>query len=933
MFSLNSAIDSALSNNASGITVTMNGVDYTGLNLTGLETIHAPCEFIVRLLSTENAGIENVLNQQVTLQWVNNNGISRVLQLYVGEVRYLQATAQQEAVIELGLTAHWGLLRHLQAPHLLPNQSVVDVARTLLTQQGYAASDLVLHLSQEYPVRPMSLEIEHESALDFLQRLLASEGISLVSEWDESGNETLYLIDNQQGFLQNNTELSFNPHRGLSVVGENDTNTVFSIERLDTVRTSSVMAHDSHAEVSPRIIPSAQHGEDDDKAVRHHFGTHSLAPNSPMWHAKIRQQIEQSQSALITAVTDSLAIQAGELISISHPSLNNDYLVTAIQHELDVTGKNTGTLQRQSYRNTLTLTPAIIAYRPAIPATVTNPTTLLASIAASTPLDPEGKMPVTPYAVDNSTHNLRRLQPYGGGLQHPDVDQVHGLHTPLTDEVDVVLGFLNTDFDRPYIMGSLPHSETKSVVTSANSQQHIIKTVGNNQLSFDDQTATPAFEAQTPNAQNQLQMQNGESPQLTFASNQGSVLLQAEQVLTVQSGANRSTQVTNDYLETVNANMNRNVNGSSTEISQANLFHIAQNNIVLNAKQNVEMTTQTHLTINAKQDINYNAQNGVSLVSNAGNVVVSANDTLCIQGQGNGSLQISQAGGGITLDAQGNVSFYGASAIAMTASNNIVMQGKVSFKDSASSMPAAPSVNPVTPQVAPPTPPTPAPAAASAGASSAAASSASTTPTNNGNANNANASSTNNSQSTANSPATAASQQPYPTLSFDLGSLGEMDGTHGPFYYKASLSNSVTLQKQGTYSAGEFSLEGYKLEAKSTLQGFFSNLTITKQGDKQVTLGSKVTGDFVSTSVEPIFNGFHFESAPQPLSKEFGNWNIEGNLAFSLDLIKQDKSELSASENAKESLYELGVGEAILIGSLILSAIEDLALALLVVAI
>jgi type VI secretion system secreted protein VgrG len=148
------------------------------------------------------------------------------------------------------------------------------------------------------------------------------------------------------------------------------------------------------------------------------------------------------------------------------------------------------------------------------------------------------------------------------------------------------------------------------------------------------------------------------------------------------------------------------------------------------------------------------------------------------------------------------------------------------------------------------------------------------------------------------------SHQFLPNLSLDLNILPATEGNisyeNKLFFYKVVLSGNISMQKSGNYSPVTFSLTHYKLEARQTLGNFFSELRIQPNSHEQMVLGSEVTGEFVSSSVQVVALNppyLRFKSNPAPLQKKFDEWQISGNLDFTLDLISQHKPPETLQQN------------------------------------
>ncbi len=200
-------------------------------------------------------------------------------------------------------------------------------------------------------------------------------------------------------------------------------------------------------------------------------------------------------------------LRAGGLASITghdREDFNTTLLVTEVHHHGEQTGALIEALRNAdardsghcggsiSYHNSFKAIPAETQFRPERQTPIPR---VHGTMSARIAHDPQDASDIDPYgqykirlpfaqsvndagATNASDTRVRLASPYAG--------HGHGLHFPLHDGTEVLLGFVDADPDRPVILGALPNSEHVSMATSADPQDNHIDTAGGNHLRFHD---------------------------------------------------------------------------------------------------------------------------------------------------------------------------------------------------------------------------------------------------------------------------------------------------------------------------------------------------------------------------------------------------------------------------------------------------------------
>ena len=387
-----------------------------------------------------------------------------------------------------------------------------DVFTKIFNEEGIKKVGTSFNAS--YAMRPHVLQYQ-ESDLDFIDRLMEQEGMYSFYSFDERGEGSLTIADNADAHPD--PDLKISALNDLisdgEVIGP-------SFSQSIPAKSFSVMDYDAQHPANP-FDEKVDIGKG---ATRAAVGARAdydqqvpLSQGDAKRYAQVR--MEQAQCAQMTATASSTVfrVHAGYLITLAdHPvdDFNGKYLVLCVEHEVS----------EQGYRNRLTLIPQkLLPYRPPMATPVPEiPGYLLGKVTAVAGAQ-NGEEVDGAYAVqlmfeeESATRVVRMAQPYGGSDR--------GMHFPLAMGTEVLLGHLNGDPDRPYIIGALPNSEAPSVVVDENKTQSVIKSSANSTLVFEDDKNKQAVTLASGGGHQMLFSDDQEHAKIKINTNGGSQLL------------------------------------------------------------------------------------------------------------------------------------------------------------------------------------------------------------------------------------------------------------------------------------------------------------------------------------------------------------------------------------------------------------------------
>ncbi len=341
---------------------------------------------------------------------------------------------------------------------------------------------------------------------------------------------------------------------------------------------------------------------------------------------------------------------------IDHPiaERNGRYRILSIEETASAVQQQSKEIETNNgYRNNLVLLKEgadSLAYQPELLRTPLYHGTLSAIIESSggpyAELDEQGRYHVRlPFDTSDNTNTqasppLPLLQPYGGKREQLTA----GYHFPLQPGTEVAMGFVDSDINKPFILGVFNNETAPSPVTNENKTQHVISSWGGSHLVLDDNAQNPEIVLATRNDQNQLRLNaHPETPYVQLESKQGQVAINAKQNIQHTAGGNTSLNAGN--------NLTHQVSGNYQATIQGDINYQAAQDLTLQSNQTLNQASQQHnftqqagnkLKVNAK-DIGVQSQQGnINLVAPQGDMRLQSGNDINLTAQNQASFLIQQ---------------------------------------------------------------------------------------------------------------------------------------------------------------------------------------------------------------------------------------------------------------------------------------------------
>ncbi len=235
------------------------------------------------------------------------------------------------------------------------------------------------------------------------------------------------------------------------------------------------------------------------------YGSHVKSSEEAADLARIRAEQRAAASHKVYEGESNLPqLSPGHLLHLEgHPSGEVELLITEVSHHSDAE-------QTPAYRNHFKAISAALPYRP--PRTTMKPVVngMLTGIIEAkedseyADIDDQGRYRVR-FLFDavldgerQASRPIRMMQPSSG--------PGYGMHFPLRSGVEVLIGFVGGDPDRPIIAGAVPNPQTASPVSAENRERSVIRTSGGNEINIDDTDGAERIKLSTPRHDSVLQI-------------------------------------------------------------------------------------------------------------------------------------------------------------------------------------------------------------------------------------------------------------------------------------------------------------------------------------------------------------------------------------------------------------------------------------------
>ncbi len=468
-------------------------------DFSGTDGVSRPYEFSINLISSRvDIDPDDVVNKQATLyiyrdeEYYPYSGV-------VTEFHFLDETTDYCRYSVTLVPRLWLLSLNVQS-RVFQKRSITDVIKMVLDEGGLQDYELDVGA---YPEREYIVQYQ-ESDLNFISRLMENAGIwflfketpLLKNELEGVSTERLIISDKPSSFsvMGGESEIAFHSRSGMQKrENEEDRESIHKIMLDKKIAPKSIMARNYNYRTPEIGISGSEQLSGGNVGSIYAYGGDFKDTDGAQKAAKVEAGRIASDQITVRGAGDCRGLRAGVRFTVkehAREDLNGQLMVREVCHEGSHSALQTGDAV-YTYTNAFTAIPSkqVDFFRPPRRAAVPRiPGVITAKIEANggeyAALDDMGRYKVRlPFDVSDAKNfeaskYVRLAQPYSGSK--------YGMHFPSHEGSEMILGCIDGDPDKPLGLGTIPNANTISPVVSANKEQNVIRTSGNNEFVLDD---------------------------------------------------------------------------------------------------------------------------------------------------------------------------------------------------------------------------------------------------------------------------------------------------------------------------------------------------------------------------------------------------------------------------------------------------------------
>ncbi|AJY39587.1 type VI secretion system tip protein VgrG [Burkholderia humptydooensis] len=471
------------------------------VDLTGRDAISQPYRFELTLVSEQpRIDFAKMLSRGATLTILPPYGDA-------GTTRYAGVLAEFEQLNGFrNLTVYratlvprlWRLSLYKASDVYLNEQTIPDIVKQVLRGASFGSRDYRLRHGSGYRKRSFVCQYD-ESHLDFVSRWMEKEGLYYYFEHDGK-RETLAIVDDRryQPGPADDLALRYLPAADFDTGIESNRVQAFACRATPLPR--EVVLRDFNHRKAELPLEVRERVSRDGIGERVSSDEHFHTKDEGRRYAKLRAEALVCEGRRFSGEATAAGLRAGRFVALAghyRADFDGRYLVTAVTHRGSQAGllfPDLGTPFGATpgapvYRAEFDAIAADVQYRPPRATPKPRAAGVISAIVDGegggklAELDEYGQYKVrfpfahTAHPANQGSARIRMATPYAGADR--------GMHLPLLKRTEVKIAFDGGDPDRPVIVGAVPNSSHRSVVTRRNPAAHRILTE-HNQLYMKD---------------------------------------------------------------------------------------------------------------------------------------------------------------------------------------------------------------------------------------------------------------------------------------------------------------------------------------------------------------------------------------------------------------------------------------------------------------
>lgn len=666
------------------------------VHFNGRESLSQPFQFQVEFQSQVEVLLsKDVIGQKVSIA-LHPQGSSEPQYLHgrVNGLALQDMTDNGARVYKISVVPGLWFLSQAGTNRIFENKTSLDIVQDVIKAYG-AFCPLQVKTNKQYLTREYCVQF-NESDLDFVQRLLAEDGINYYFTHAQN-DHTLVLTDHGAGFTDCSERkvvvrgiaregsggvavfdwrrsLQYHPQACEQIDYNQDTPKNFYKQRIATTSTFSQV---------PAVNAVQNYGGYNFKTGSNSCHDFDVDYNKLL--TQHRMEALESRHDVGQGVSNCTSFRSGARFELVHSvaSESGQYVLTSVSHQASnsVDGPDL-------YQNSFQCVPAKAPVRPQqlqlkrqMPGPQVAKVTALLASGSSGDADPQRMVKVQfPWDGEHNSCKLRVLQSYAGSGW--------GASFVPREGQEVLVDFINGDPDRPIIVGAMYNKDNQGPKYTSTQSGWLTQSGNANELRFDDKGGAEEVYLKAGKDWNYIVANNetGEvhnNQSLTVSRNRTasvganeSITIGTNQTLSI--GNSQSISIGSNKTETVAINSAETI-GAAKELTIGGAYQVtvgAAMNETVGAAKAEEVGGSRFLLVGQNMSEDVSKDRTISVGKNSSHtakkILINAEDELVIK-VGKASLTMKKDGT-IVLDGK-DIQLKGSGKINVKASSDVVIKG------------------------------------------------------------------------------------------------------------------------------------------------------------------------------------------------------------------------------------------------------------------